>query len=126
MKTTQRYTWAGIESWFHCLVDLQHELVGRGGCPLVSLASALVEQDDIARAELITAFSTWEGHLLDGLTAMRDPGVLREDADASELTTATMASVQGGLLLTQVRRDPRQLRTALDAALDHLRSFETV
>ncbi|MBR7827886.1 hypothetical protein KDK95_16325 [Actinospica sp. MGRD01-02] len=33
-----------------------------------------------------------------------------------------MASIQGGLLLTQVRRDPQQLRIAADAALAHLRA----
>jgi hypothetical protein len=33
-----------------------------------------------------------------------------------------MALLQGGLLLTQVRRDPKQLRTALAAARVLLRS----
>src|SRR5207245_1730359 len=37
------------------------------------------------------------------------------------LATATMASIQGGLLLTQVRRDPHQLRIALNAARNNLR-----
>jgi hypothetical protein len=32
-----------------------------------------------------------------------------------------MASIQSGLLLTQVRRNPHQLRIALDAAAKHLR-----
>jgi hypothetical protein len=31
-----------------------------------------------------------------------------------------MASMQGGLLLSQVRRSPDQLRVALDAALSYL------
>ena len=39
---------------------------------------------------------------------------------ASGAGAATMASIQGGLLLTQVRRDPRQLRIALDAARANL------
>jgi len=41
---------------------------------------------------------------------MRSLGKLRKDADSAVLATATMASIQGGLLLTQVRRDPQQLR----------------
>jgi hypothetical protein len=36
--------------------------------------------------------------------------------------TATMASIQGGLLLSQVRRDPQQLRIALNAARNNLRA----
>jgi TetR/AcrR family transcriptional regulator, transcriptional repressor for nem operon len=52
---------------------------------------------------------------------MKTRGRLRADADPAALATATMASLQGGLLLTQVRRDPRQLRIALNAARANLR-----
>jgi pyruvate dehydrogenase E2 component (dihydrolipoamide acetyltransferase) len=44
------------------------------------------------------------------------------DADIEALVTATMAAVQGGLVLTQARRDPAQLARALDAAYAHLRA----
>ena len=49
-------------------------------------------------------------------------GRLSAGADPASLATATMALLQGGLLLTQVRRDPKQLRTALSAARVLLRS----
>lgn len=52
---------------------------------------------------------------------MRERGELKPGADPMRLATATMASVQGGLLLSQVRRDPGQLRIALDAAMIALR-----
>jgi TetR/AcrR family transcriptional regulator, transcriptional repressor for nem operon len=44
-------------------------------------------------------------------------------ADPARLATATLAAIQGGLVLTQTRRDPQQLRIALDAAYAYLRSF---
>ena len=50
---------------------------------------------------------------------------LRRGADPARLATATLAAIQGGLVLTQTRRDPRQLRIALDAAYAYLRSFAT-
>ena len=56
---------------------------------------------------------------------MTKRGKLRNDADPAPLATATMASIQGGLLLTQVRRDPNQLRTALNAARNNLRLVAT-
>jgi hypothetical protein len=52
---------------------------------------------------------------------MKARGKLKPSADPAALATATMASIQGGLLLTQVRRDPQQLRIALDAARANLR-----
>jgi TetR/AcrR family transcriptional repressor of nem operon len=54
---------------------------------------------------------------------MRDQGKLDRRADPDELATATMAAIQGGLLLTQIRRDPDQLAVALDAAYAHLRRY---
>jgi TetR/AcrR family transcriptional regulator, transcriptional repressor for nem operon len=54
---------------------------------------------------------------------MRAAGELRADADPAVLATATLASIQGGLVLTQTRRDPNQLRVALDAARTYLRAF---
>ena len=52
---------------------------------------------------------------------MRANGKLKRNADVAALATATMASIQGGLLLAQARRDPGQLAIALDAAYAHLR-----
>ena len=114
-------SWAAIDRWFDALVAFQVERQARGGCPIGSLAGQLAEQDAGARAAIANGLDRWEAHLRDGLIRMKARGKLREDADPPALATATMASIQGGLLLTQVRRDACQLRTALDAAYANLR-----
>jgi len=115
-------SWAGIDRWFDSLVQHQTDRQACGGCPIGSLAGQLAESDPDARAAIAAGLERWEGHLRDGLTRMRTRGKLRKDADPVALATATMASIQGGLLLTQVRRDPHQLRIALDAARNNLRA----
>lgn len=119
-------TWDGIRGWFDCLVELQGTLDARGGCPMAMLAAHLVETDEHARAQLLAGFERWESMLEAGLARMRGEGLLREDAAPAALATATMASVQGGLVLTQVRRDPEQLRIALTSAWSYLRSFASL
>lgn len=114
-------SWAGIDRWFRALVDFQVDRQARGGCPLGSLAGQLAERDPEARAAIAEGLARWEWHLREGLERMRQRGKLRAHADPARLATATMASLQGGLLLTQVRRDPGQLRIALDAARTLLR-----
>ena len=47
------------------------------------------------------------------------------DADLDRLATATLASLQGGLLLAKTAGSRQPLRIALDAAFSHLRSFAT-
>jgi TetR/AcrR family transcriptional repressor of nem operon len=115
-------SWAGIECWMDALVALQLERQARGGCPLGSLAAQLAERDPQARAALAQGLDGWEARVCTGLAGLRARGELSDNADPAELAKATMALIQGGLLLTQVRRDPGQLRAALDAALRLLRA----
>ncbi|MGI8429802.1 MAG: TetR/AcrR family transcriptional regulator [Solirubrobacteraceae bacterium] len=115
-------SWAAIEAWFDQLVSFQEVGEARGGCPIGSLVGQLAERDDTARAALAASLDRWEGHLADGLARMHARGELAPRVDPSRLATATMASLQGGLLLTQARRDPVQLRTALDGAMSMLRT----
>jgi AcrR family transcriptional regulator len=115
-------TWAGIDRWFSALVELQHQREARGGCPIGSLVGQLAERDPLAREALADGFERWETRLREGLERMKARGRLSANAQPAQLATATMALLQGGLLLTQVRRDPAQLRTALSAARVLLRS----
>lgn len=110
-----------LQRWRDAIVAVQRERHCVGGCPLGSLASEVAEHDDHARTLLATSFAQWQDLLRDGLSAMRAAGTLRPDADPAELALATVASLQGGLLLAQTSRSTRPLEVALDAALTHLR-----
>jgi TetR/AcrR family transcriptional repressor of nem operon len=110
-------TWAGLERWADALVDYQNQRGGRGGCPIANLVGQLGEHEDDIRMVLASGFERWEAEIRTGLAALRAGGELRSDADLDWLATCTLASVQGGLMLTQAHRDPRMLRRALDGAL---------
>jgi TetR/AcrR family transcriptional regulator, transcriptional repressor for nem operon len=115
-------SWKAIRAWLDSMIDLQVERAGCRGCPIGTLVPQLAETDEQARLALAGSFTRWEAELRDGLRAMKHNGKLERRADPDALATATMASIQGGLLLTQTRRDPGQLAIALDAAYAHLRA----
>jgi TetR/AcrR family transcriptional repressor of nem operon len=110
-------TWAGFQRWADALVELQVQRGGRGGCPIANLVAQLGERDDDTRTVLASGFDRWEAHIRAGLAGMVRFGELRPDTDVDWLAACTLASLQGGLMLTQARRDPRVLRHALDGAL---------
>lgn len=110
-----------IAAWCDHIVTVQEEHGCDFGCPLGTLVSELAATDDDARTSLAAAFTRWEDHLRAGLNTMQTTGALRADAEVDVLATATMASLQGGLLLAKVTRSTRPLRIALDAAVAHLR-----
>jgi len=112
-----------LEEWRDQIVgsiDSQHCV---GGCPLGSLVGGLAESDPIARNALANSFAEWERLLRVGLESMRDHGELRADIDAQSLAVSMLASVQGGLLLSQTRRDSAAVRTAVDASIAYLRTL---
>jgi AcrR family transcriptional regulator len=116
-------SWAGLTRWADSLVDLQEHSGGRGGCPIANLVGQLAERDDELRAVLASGFDRWQSSIRSGLAAMVASGELRADADPDWLAASTLASVQGGLMLTQARRDPQALRNALDGALALIATF---
>jgi len=81
------------------------------------LGSQLAETDPQGRTDIAASFDRWEAAIEDGLRAMHASGQLVPEADPAALALATLAALQGGLLLTQMRRDTQPLETALDAML---------
>jgi TetR/AcrR family transcriptional regulator, transcriptional repressor for nem operon len=119
-------SWKAIRLWLDSLVQLQVDAGARGGCAIGSLVGQLAETDEQARVLIADGFTRWEEPLRRGLHSMQERGKLAPTADPDRLATATLASIQGGLVLTQSRRDPRQLAIAVDAAYDHLRAHARV
>jgi TetR/AcrR family transcriptional repressor of nem operon len=112
-----------LELWAQQNVARQREATCIGGCGFGSLAGELAEADPGIRADLAAGFTRWEALFRDGLHAMRDRGDLRPEADPAVLAAGLLAALQGGMLLTQTTRDVRHLEAALEAALDHVRSY---
>jgi TetR/AcrR family transcriptional regulator, transcriptional repressor for nem operon len=110
-------SWDGLVRWADALVALQEQRGGQGGCPIANLLGQLGERNDGIRVELASGFDRWEANIRFGLAGMVESGELRSDTDVGWLASSTLASVQGGLVLSQARRDPLVLRRALDGAL---------
>ncbi|MCW2526190.1 MAG: TetR family transcriptional regulator [Pseudonocardiales bacterium] len=114
-----------LERWRNLLIGLQEQRGCVGGCPIGSIAAELAENDPHARADLVDSFERWEAPIRAGLNRMRARGDLRPDTDTDALALALLVALQGGLLLTQTRRNSTPLRTGLDAVLAHIRTFAT-
>lgn len=116
-------SFAAFERWRDLLVDMQEQRHCAGGCPIGSIAAEVAEDDPLARADLVASFERWEAPIRAGLARMRERGDLRPDADVDTLAAALLAALQGGLLLTQTRRNTASLRAGLDTVLAHIRTY---
>jgi len=112
-----------LQRWADSIVALQRRAPQWSGCPLGTLASELTGEAGDRRLDILEAFGSWQLLLHDALQRLRDSGRLRADADPQRLAIATLASLEGGLLLSRALQDGAPLAVALDAAIGHLRTF---
>ena len=98
------------------------EQMGLPGCPIGSLAAEVAERNEGARLQAAAGFDAWEQLLAGALERMRDRGELRADASPSLLATALLASIEGGMVLSQARKDPASLHVAVEAGLAQVRA----
>jgi TetR/AcrR family transcriptional repressor of nem operon len=109
-----------LRSWRDVVVDAARQQNGAGGCPLGSLSSELSDDHRWARDALAAGFTAWSEAIRAGLAAMIDNGTLRPATDATALSLALLAAVQGGLVLAQAQHTTDALEAALDAIIAHI------
>ena len=101
------------------------EQMGMPGCPIGSLATEVAGRNEDARLQAAAGFDAWEQLLADALERMRERGELHTDASPAVLATGLLASIEGGMVLSQARRDMVSLRVAVDAGLAQVRTCLT-
>jgi len=113
-----------LRAWRDQAVAIQRRLRFKGGCPIGSLAGELAECDEGAREAIAAGFARWESAIGEGIGAMHERGELPAEVDPDQLALALLAAHQGGLVLTQVRRDTAALEAVLDAIVDRIADLQ--
>ena len=98
------------------------EQTGLPGCPIGTLATEVAGRNEAARMQAAAGFDAWERMLADALERMRQRGELRADAQPAVLATGLLASIEGGMVLSQTRKDVASLRIAVDTGLAQVRT----
>lgn len=112
-----------LRAWADAAVENVDHDAGYGACTLAMLAGSVSPNDEQTREELCLAFQRLQSLLRDGLTAMRDRGDLRPEADVDELSSALLTALQGGTLLGQTMRTSAPMRASMNATLLYVESF---
>ena len=112
-------TWSGLRAWFESLVIRQQEQ-GFRGCPLGGLTAELPAEDNELRDVVAASFARWEEELTAAFARMQQRGELKRSQRPDELARHVLSAIQGGYLLSTIRREPEPMREALNAALEHL------
>jgi len=107
----------GLRAWRNMVVEVARDTEAKGGCPLGSLGGQLAESDPEARGHIAAGFEQWSTAIGDGLRTLHADGRLPSHIDPDDLAVTLLATVQGGLLLAQLKRSADPFETAVDTLL---------
>jgi AcrR family transcriptional regulator len=99
------------------------EATGMPGCPIGTLSTEVAGRNEEARLQAAAGFDAWEQLLAGALERMRQRGELRAGAQPAMLATGLLASIEGGMVLSQARKDMASLRIALDTGLAQIQAW---
>ena len=100
------------------------EQQGMPGCPIGTLAAEVAGRNEEARKQAAAGFDAWEWLLARALEGIRQRGELRPEAAPAVLATGLLASIEGGMVLSQARQDMTSLRVAVEAGLAQVRAWQ--
>ena len=107
----------GVETWRNMVLTAAKRTKAKGGCALGSLAGQLAESDPEARALIAAGFDQWAAAIADGLRSLHADGKLPSGIDPDDLAITLLATLEGGLLLSQVQQRSRPFETAINTLL---------
>ena len=107
----------GVEAWRKMVIAAAKRTKAKGGCPLGSLVGQLAESDPGARALIASGFDQWTAAISDELRSLHTDGKLPSGIDPDDLAITLLATLEGGLLLSQALRTTRPFETAIDTIL---------
>jgi AcrR family transcriptional regulator len=117
-------TWEAWHQWQQLILDMYAPKIEY--CPLAALTSQFPKNDPQIGALISGLFGQWQERLAHGLGNMQARGLLDPNTDAERLAVAVLAAIQGGVAIGQATKSLTPLEIALQAALDHLHTHETV
>ncbi len=112
-----------VARWFDAFVGFQRATGAVRHCPMATIAADLDPGDEETRATIVRIFDRARAPLRDYFAACAAGGRLAPGADADDLADFCIVVMQGGLLVSRVRRDPEAFARAAAQALAHVRAL---
>ena len=108
------------------ILDVYRDVVRRpaleGGCPLLNTAVEADDTNPVLRGRLRTALDRWRDCVRTAVDRAVAEGDLRR-ADGDVIATMTIASIEGGVMLARVYRDPSHIERVATELVRYLGTY---
>lgn len=118
-------TWKDLERWFQTYIDFQKSVNCERSCPLGTIGNDISDEQELLRQD-VRFFLQWSRSQLARFFAERKAmGELSSTVDPDSLSDFCISVMQGGMLLTKIKREPDMFENAAAHAIAYLRSLRT-
>lgn len=118
-------TWEDFTNWFQTYIDYQKSVNYKNSCPIGTIGNDLSDKQEIIRQD-IRIFLEWtRGKLARFFAERKAAGDLVETADPDALADLCIAVMQGGMLMTKIRRDPDIFENSAKQTLAFIEQLKT-
>jgi AcrR family transcriptional regulator len=116
-------SWKEMEAWFQSYIDYQTSVRYERSCPMGTIGNDLLEDDKELRADLDAFFDWGRKQLSLFFKKKTAAGELPKSTRPQALADLCIATMQGGMLLTKMRRDPEMFENAATEVLTYLKAL---
>ena len=124
-KTVQKKveSWADLKRWFQFFIDYQKSIECARGCPIGTIGNDLTTEQELLRQDARLIFEFIKGSLADFFSRMRERGDLSANSNPQELADFCVTIMQGGLLISKIKRETTPFENSVSQALKYLNSL---
>lgn len=116
-------TWKDMDRWFQSYIDFQKSVSFERSCPIGTIGNDIASDQTDLRKDVIE-FLIWScGMLAQFFRERKSAGELPARIHPEALADFCIVIMQGGMLLTKIKRDSDMFENAADQARAYLRSL---
>lgn len=116
-------TWKDLESWFQKYIDFQKSVQFERSCPIGTIGNEVSSDQELLRQD-IKLFLEWSrSQMTRFFSEKKASGEMSPATRPEELADLCMAVMQGGMLLTKIKRNPDMFQNAATQTLQYVKSL---
>lgn len=114
-------SWKEMENWFHSYIAFQKSVEFELSCPIGTIANDLNADQEIIRQD-VKLFLEWSrGKIARFFAERKAAGEFERKVNPDSLADFCISIMQGGMLLTKMKRDSDMFENAANEAIQYLR-----
>jgi AcrR family transcriptional regulator len=116
-------TWKDLEAWFDFFIQCQKSTCCARGCPMATIGYQLMEKHESIRRDIDRVFQLTIRPIREFFADLKARGRLKKTADPDGLAALCFVTIQGGLIVSKIKKETVFFEGSVRHILSYLKSF---